>query len=92
MIKIGTNSSFLTSSDDIGLLPVHELSRNLDAYNVKCQSSNLKLSAQRATLPGIEISFTLCPLTPAWKAGYVRALAGQIKSKAKMPKLLNFEL
>jgi hypothetical protein len=30
----------------------------------------VKLPAQRAGLPGKEISFILCPLTPAYKAGF----------------------
>jgi hypothetical protein len=34
----------------------------------------VKLPAHRAGLPGEEVSFILCPLTPAYKAG----LAGRV--------------
>jgi hypothetical protein len=37
-----------------------------------------------ATLPGKEIIIYIMPFDPAHKAGVVRALAGQIKSKAQM--------
>jgi hypothetical protein len=45
-------------SDMIGV-PLH----------VKCQSSNGKLSAQTATLPGNEVSFTLCRSAPPARWG-----------------------
>ena len=40
---------------------IRQYERARVSENAKCQSSNLKLPAQRATLPGNEISFRLCP-------------------------------
>jgi hypothetical protein len=56
--------------------------------------TNVKLPARRAGLPGKEISFILCPLTPPiplWRDGARSGQSSTFKGKIKFGKIQRFD-